>query len=153
VQQPLPYACWLHWSVRECVRYVTWTVCSFVSQLVCVTNVPSANQHHCTRSQWIIVILFPWLVYFTELCTAVCCKIVTKLVTIIVLTLTWSLESQVSTIIRRYIDHMKFAVYMGFSFIKFLHVLLVHCIYGCMCCVLLLCKLCILIVMFMYSYC
>ena len=45
-----------------------------------------------------------------------------------------------SNIIRGYIDHMKFCCLYGFLVISFLHVLLVllyHCVYGCVFCVLL----------------
>ena len=51
------------------------------------------------------------------------------------------LSNRVPSIIRRYINRMKFAVYMTFSFLTFFHVSMVsffyRCIYDCMFCVLL----------------
>jgi RsiW-degrading membrane proteinase PrsW (M82 family) len=100
-----------------------------------------ANKYHCTMSpvnnchSVLMTGLFDRDVYLGTQ-PNVC------LVTMIVLTLThtWSLEAQVSNIIRSYIDHMKFAFYVDFSFIIFLHVLWFYfyrCVYGCMFCILL----------------
>jgi len=69
-----------------------------------------------------------------------------------------SLSNRLSNIIRGYIDHRKFAAFMAFSFIIFLHVLLVLFFFLSLCIWLYVlytfvefCELCILTVRFMYS--
>ena len=71
------------------------------------------------------------------------------------------LSNRVSNIIRRHIrvvDHMKFAAYMAFSFITFFMFFRFHFLSFFICLYILYAfvqfyKLCIFIVMFMYSYC
>jgi len=68
------------------------------------------------------------------------------------------LSNKISNIIRRYIDHMKCSARMAFPFTIFFHVLLVP-FFIIVCKVYVLYtfvffyKLCIFIVVFMYSYC
>jgi hypothetical protein len=69
------------------------------------------------------------------------------------------LRNRVSNILRRYTDYMKFAAYIGFSFIMFFSYsfdsIFYHCIYGCMFRMFLFnfVNYVFCIVMFMYSYC
>jgi hypothetical protein len=69
-----------------------------------------------------------------------------------------SFSNRMSNNIRRYIDHIKFVPCMAFHLLHSCIFLWFHffcyCIYGlCFVSFCLICKLCIFIIMFMYSYC
>ena len=64
------------------------------------------------------------------------------------------LNNRMSTIIRRYIDHMTFASYMDFRLSHSLGSIFYHSIFGCMCCMLLFnfVNCVFLFYLFMYTY-
>jgi len=66
----------------------------------------------------------------------------------------WSegLSNRVSIIVRRYVDHMRFAAYMAVSFITFFSYyfgsILYHCVYGCT-----FCMLCLILYKYVCNVC
>jgi hypothetical protein len=65
------------------------------------------------------------------------------------------LSDRKSNFIRRYIDNVKFAAYMTFSFITYFHIVLLkffyNCIHGCIFCVLLFdCVNCVFLLVYVF---